>query len=122
MFSFLEKQKYPVILLVVGVALFLLGYFQIEKVHDVSSISLRAQPIYPILIAGLAFSFLSIAIYVFDELTLELQGSMKTPVEKEIGVTQDSYGVGTGVFWNNQWGLSSPCFSYPSQPSAPVKG
>ena len=28
MFSFPEKQKYPVILLVVGVVLFLLGYFQ----------------------------------------------------------------------------------------------
>lgn len=192
MFNFLEKQKYPVVLLMFGVALVLMGYFQIGKIDDVYSISLHEQPVYPILFLGIVFSFLSIAIYLFDEVTFgwvgfrkikkmrngystvvgrsevnvlfgqlekladerkeslvvlpaneffddaciqdtrsalgayvnarfknqadqinalvttELKDCEKIPVEKEAGVTRDSYGVGTGVYLETPLGSDQP--------------
>lgn len=64
MYKFLEKQKYPVILLVMGVFLIFAGFFDIkDKVkHD--------PPIYEMVIFGGILSLISTVVYLFDELTL----------------------------------------------------
>lgn len=181
MYKFFEKQKYPVILLVMGVLLILTGFFDITDIAKFQ-ITARSKPNSILVVFGCILSITSIFIYLFDELTLgwlgfrritklntgfgtklsnteinimfgrleniadeleesmivlpaneffddecindkksalgayvnhkftnqieqvedlitkELSGFESSEVEKEAGVKQDSYGIGTGVF------------------------
>ncbi len=76
MFKFLGKQKYPVILLVLGVFLMLAGLFDIEDITKFQ-ITARSTSFYSIVIFGGFISLVSILLYLFDELTLGWLGFRK---------------------------------------------
>lgn len=68
MFKFLETQKFPVILLVFGVLLILVGFFELK---DLTKLQIAAYPAphYLIISLGFAFSVFSTFLYLFDEIT-----------------------------------------------------
>ena len=69
MYKFLEKQKYAVILLIMGVFLIIAGFFDIEDITKLK-IAARSTPNYIIVVFGVFFSVISILVYLFDKLTL----------------------------------------------------
>ncbi len=66
MFKFLEKQKYPVILLVLGMFLIFGGFFEIKDLTKFE-IHPHDDPKYIIMVVGLLFALLSFFLYLFDE-------------------------------------------------------
>lgn len=68
MHKFLEKQKYPVVLLVLGVLLVLSGLFDIKDLTKFH-IAVRSEPQYIVANFGGVLALLSIIVYLFDELT-----------------------------------------------------
>lgn len=76
MFKFLEKQKYPVILLAVGALLILSGFFELKDLTKFE-ISSSANPNYYVALIGIVFSIISIVLYIFDEATFGWIGIKK---------------------------------------------
>ena len=76
MFKFLEKQKYPVILLVLGAFLIFGGFFEIKDLTKLQ-IHPHDDPYYIIVLAGLLLSLLSAFLYLFDEVTFGWIGFRK---------------------------------------------
>lgn len=76
MFKFIETQKYPVILLALGVFLILVGFFELKDMTKLQ-ISPYSDPHYFIAFVGLVFSVLSIFLYLFDEVTFGWIGFRK---------------------------------------------
>ena len=76
MFNFLSKQRYPTILLSLGVLLVFAGIFDIK---DIAKLNLTAtsKPNYAVATFGGLLSLISIIIYLFDELTLGWLGLKK---------------------------------------------
>jgi len=67
--EFLEKQKYPVILLISGMFLIFCGFFEIKDLTK-CQIHPHADPYYFIVSIGLLFSLSSVFLYLFDVVTL----------------------------------------------------
>jgi len=75
-FKFLETQKYPVILLALGVLLILGGFFELKDLTKLQ-ISPYPDPHYFIASIGLVFSVSSAFLYLFDEVTFGWIGFRK---------------------------------------------
>ena len=76
MFKFLEKQRYPVILLIFGMLLVVGGFFEIKDLTKFQ-IHPHDDPHYIIMLTGLLLLLLSAFLYLFDEVTLGWIGFRK---------------------------------------------
>lgn len=76
MFKFLEKQKYPVILLVLGMFLIFGGFFEIKDLTKLH-IHPHDDPYYIIVGTGLLLLLLSVSLYIFDRVMLGWIGFRK---------------------------------------------
>lgn len=70
MFDFLGKQKYPVILVVLGFFLTLVSYFEVEDITKLQ-FSRSSSPIYPLFFIGLLLIIISTFIYLYEEFTID---------------------------------------------------
>ena len=81
MYKFLEKQSYLVILLVLGIFLFLFGFFDVTDISKLQ-VCARGSAVWPSAVLGTILCIVSVLLYTQDNLAL---GWFKTTKVKNVG-------------------------------------